>query len=88
MFKVYSSARKLFCIRNLYFDKYIQLCIETGLNCEPVHKNTAVSKRHCKGYFCLDFFVGKESMCHMQDGLYFLFCQFPNFNRQDDWLYG
>ena len=50
------------------------MSLETGLTFAMLHKNTAVSKRHCKGYFYLEFFVGKESMCHMmQSGLYFLF---------------
>ena len=50
------------------------MSLETGLNFELFHKNTAASKRHCKRYFYLKFLVGKESMCHvMQNGWYCVF---------------
>ena len=50
------------------------MSLETGLNFQLLHKNTAVSKRHCKRYFYLKFLVGKESMCHvMQNGWYRVF---------------
>ena len=39
------------------------MSLETGLDFELLLKHTAVSKRHYKGYFYLDFFVGKEIMC-------------------------
>ena len=41
----------------------------TGANFELLHKNTAVSKRHCKKWFYLELLAGKGSMCHvMQNG--------------------
>ena len=47
------------------------MSLETGLNFQLLHKNAAVSKRHCKRYFYLKFLVRKESMCHvMQNGWY------------------
>ena len=63
------------------------MSFETGLNFELLLKNPAVSKRHCKKYFYLEFLAGKESMCHMiQNGGHCLFMSFANFHRQDDQL--
>ena len=38
------------------------MSLETGLKFELLHKNTAVSKRHCKRYLYLKFLVGTESI--------------------------
>ena len=65
------------------------MSFETGLNFELLLKNLAVSKRHCKKYFYLEFLAGKESMVVWSKmvGIAF-FIPFANFHRQDDQLWG
>ena len=49
------------------------MSLETGLNFELLHKNTAVSKRYCKGYFYHEFFWKGKYVSYDAKWLVFLF---------------